>query len=96
MNTKESNIVRYYILFTGRVQGVGFRWHVSTLASEMQLTGTVKNRDDGKVEAYLQGPKNKILDLVQRLKGLGPYVRVDDYHIKEVPVIEESKFKVLY
>ena len=96
MSTQDPNIVRYYILFTGRVQGVGFRWQVNTLASQLKLTGTVKNRDDGRVEAYVQGPKDKILDLVQKLRSLGPYVRVDDYQIKEVPVIEESNFKVIY
>ncbi len=94
MNTE--NTVRYYVLFTGRVQGVGFRWHVLNLANEKKLTGTVKNREDGKVEAYFQGPKEKILELVQQLKSLGPYVRVDDYQIKEVPVIEETSFKVIY
>ena len=96
MNIQEPNIVRYYIIFSGRVQGVGFRWHVSTMASEMKLTGTVKNRDDGKVESYIQGPKAKILELIGKLRSLGPYVRVDDYQIKEVPIKEETGFNIIY
>ncbi|MBR5048268.1 MAG: acylphosphatase, partial [Erysipelotrichaceae bacterium] len=41
---------RYYVIFEGQVQGVGFRWVISRLASLYNLTGWVRNRDDGRVD----------------------------------------------
>lgn len=39
----------------GRVQGVGFRFFVERKARELGLTGWVRNRYDGSVEAVVQG-----------------------------------------
>lgn len=44
-----------HVVFTGRVQGVGFRYTARQSASRYDLTGWVKNRPDGKVEALFQG-----------------------------------------
>ena len=48
--------VRYSLLFSGTVQGVGFRWTNQSLAREHHLTGWIRNLHDGTVEAELQGP----------------------------------------
>ena len=40
-------MVRFYIRVSGRVQGVGFRWFTSMTASRLDLTGWVRNREDG-------------------------------------------------
>jgi acylphosphatase len=40
----------------GHVQGVGFRMHVIRKARELGLSGWVRNRSDGSVEAAVQGP----------------------------------------
>jgi acylphosphatase len=47
------NTVR--IIFSGRVQGVGFRWHVQRTAQDLGISGWVRNRSDGTVEAVCQG-----------------------------------------
>jgi acylphosphatase len=41
--------------YEGSVQGVGFRWTVKNLAREFEVTGTVKNLPDGRVELLVQG-----------------------------------------
>jgi acylphosphatase len=43
------------LLITGRVQGVGFRFYAQRKARELGLTGWVRNRRDGSVEAVIQG-----------------------------------------
>ena len=43
-------MVRKHILFSGRVQGVGFRFTACSLARPLGLTGWVKNCYDGDVE----------------------------------------------
>jgi acylphosphatase len=40
---------------SGQVQGVGFRMYVTRKARELGLTGWVRNRQDGSVEAEIQG-----------------------------------------
>lgn len=43
------------VYYTGRVQGVGFRYSVRQIASEFDIAGTVRNLPDGRVELILQG-----------------------------------------
>lgn len=38
------------VLYSGRVQGVGFRYSVKQIASGYEITGSVKNLPDGRVE----------------------------------------------
>ena len=53
-------MVRFYLRFTGRVQGVGFRFFVAMNAERCHLTGWVKNMSDGSVTAEVQGTRVEI------------------------------------
>ncbi|MBE7636788.1 acylphosphatase [Sneathiella sp. P13V-1] len=49
-----------HVRITGRVQGVGYRAWTVEHASRAGLTGWVRNRSDGSVEAVLQGSETTI------------------------------------
>lgn len=50
-----NRVVRERVLFSGRVQGVGFRSTCVAVAGEVGVVGWVRNLDDGRVEAAVQG-----------------------------------------
>ncbi len=46
---------RMLVFFSGRVQGVGFRYTTKTVATGFEITGTIKNLPDGRVELVAEG-----------------------------------------
>ena len=68
---------RLQVLYTGRVQGVGFRYAVRTLASGYEVTGTVRNLADGRVELTAEGTKNELDAFREAIHGAGlaAYIR---------------------
>lgn len=48
------------VLYSGRVQGVGFRYAVRTLAAGYEVTGAVRNLADGRVELTAEGKKKEL------------------------------------
>jgi acylphosphatase len=55
----------------GRVQGVGFRYWVEQQAARLALSGFVRNRRDGSVEALLCGPPHSVAEMLERCR-VGP------------------------
>ena len=53
---------------TGSVQGVGFRWFVQRIACSSQLTGHVRNMDDGGVEVVAEGEEAALQRLLDALR----------------------------
>jgi acylphosphatase len=62
-------IVAYRIVVTGHVQGVGFRALVQSICRTNRITGWVRNRDDGAVEAELIGSKSNIDGSLERIRS---------------------------
>lgn len=89
-NLESSSIVRKRIVFLGKVQGVGFRYEIYTLAEEMNLTGRVENRGHDKVELEIQGEEEKILFLISHMKALKRAV-VTHIEIDEIPLINGER-----
>jgi acylphosphatase len=61
----------------GRVQGVGFRWWVEEEARRRGLSGWVRNRRDGTVEAVFSGDDTSVDDMVAACGRGPPAARVD-------------------
>ena len=46
--------------YSGRVQGVGFRYTTKTVATGFELTGVVRNLPDGRVELITEGARTEL------------------------------------
>ena len=72
---------RLHIFVSGMVQGVFFRVHAKDKADSLGLSGWVRNRHDGSVEAVLQGEPGPVAAMIE-LCRLGPAAaRVDRVEI---------------
>lgn len=56
--------------FTGRVQGVGFRFSVQDLAVKLGVFGWVKNLRDGRVEILAEADESALKDFLERVNQL--------------------------
>jgi acylphosphatase len=55
-------------LYEGKVQGVGFRASVLTLAKGYEVTGWVRNHPDGRVEVLATGDEAEVEDFLQGIR----------------------------
>jgi acylphosphatase len=62
-----TDVVRARAVVRGRVQMVGFRAFVQRHATAAKLRGTVRNNPDGSVESVLEGPRDVVDLVIQRL-----------------------------
>src|SRR5712672_65921 len=51
---------RMQVFYSGRVQGVGFRYAVRKVANGFDVTGTVRNLSDGRVELLAEGAREEL------------------------------------
>ena len=87
--------VRYFYVFKGRVQGVGFRWTVMNYAMKHKLTGWISNLDNGDVEMQIQGDEVAIDMMIQEVRKTSRMLTIYDYAQKEIPLVEgEERFRV--
>jgi len=85
-----------HIIFTGSVQGVGFRFTAYNIAHRHQLTGFVRNLPDGNVEMLAQGQPEDIDDCIRDIKGsFAGYIR--EARIEEIdPDPRHADFKITF
>lgn len=87
-------LTRRHLVVRGRVQGVGFRWFAREVAESLGVTGWVRNREDGSVEAEAEGTSARLDRFVSRLRSGNPSAHVDA--IEEAPVAPkgETRFDI--
>jgi len=85
-----------HIIFTGRVQGVGFRFTTLDIANHYGLAGLVRNLPDGTVEIIAQGSADAIDACMRGIKeSFGGYIR--ETKIEEIPWDSQYKnFKITF
>ena len=89
-------MIRRRIVFYGRVQGVGFRYHARYAAELYGCTGWARNEDDGSVTVEIQGTEEQS-DKVIHYIGRGTFVRIEGMDVQTLPVNEsEQGFRTVY
>ena len=75
--------MKKHLVISGRVQGIGFRYWLQSIAIEKNIFGWVKNKISGDVEALIVGNEKEIKDLI-KLCEKGPLSsRVDHVKVNE-------------
>ncbi len=65
-----------HVIFTGRVQGVGFRYTAHHIAGRYNVTGYVRNLPDGTVEMLIQGPAQDVENCLREVQDeFSGYIR---------------------
>jgi acylphosphatase len=80
--TETGAIVRR-VLVDGAVQGVGYREFVRRAALRLNVSGWVRNRADGAVEALLYGPPPAVEALIAEMREGPRFARVDSLSVSE-------------
>ena len=73
---------RMQIFYSGRVQGVGFRYSTKMLAQGYEVTGTVRNLADGRVELVVEGAREELEAFRKGMQEseLGSFIRQEEIH----------------
>ena len=86
-------MIRKHIVFTGQVQGVGFRWRARQAAQLFDCTGWCRNEWDGSVTMEIQGSEKAIDKVIESIQA-GRYVWIQGMDITEIPPDDsESGFR---
>ncbi len=79
------------VLYSGRVQGVGFRYTAHQIAQRYAVTGYVKNLHDGRVELHVEGTAAEIQRLLDEIAA-AMAANIGDADVSATPVT--GKFDV--
>ncbi|WP_029075432.1 acylphosphatase [Kaistia adipata] len=84
-----------HVMISGRVQGVGYRAWTADEAVARGLSGWVRNRRDGGVEAVFSGQAATVDAMVAACSGGPPLAAVRAVDAEERELAEEGAFRVL-
>jgi acylphosphatase len=93
---RESQFVRRRVIYSGRVQGVGFRYSTNSIARRHPVSGYVRNCADGTVELEVQGVGSDVdvflAEISRRFEGY-----IADRDVNELPSIGDAEgFSIRY
>ena len=85
---------RKRVVVSGRVQGVWFRQSCADEARLRGVSGSVRNRSDGAVEAAFEGPPEAVAAMVEWCRNGPPLADVDSVEVRDEPPEGASGFRV--
>jgi acylphosphatase len=76
---------RMRVLYSGKVQGVGFRYTVRQVATGFDVTGTVRNLNDGRVELIAEGTEGELDEFRTSIRdsGLQHFIKKEELTLAE-------------
>jgi len=82
-------VQRREVYYSGRVQGVGFRYTARSIARQFAVSGYVKNLPDGRVELVVEGKSEEIRAMLSAVQAeMGRYIR----EVRETPSRASGRF----
>lgn len=78
--------IRKQIVFSGFVQGVGFRWRALNAANSVGASGWVRNEPDGTVMMEIQGSEEMIEHVIASIEA-GRYIKIITMKAKTIPAV---------
>ena len=82
--------IRRHLIFSGAVQGVGFRWRALHAAQLYGCTGWCRNLWDGSVEMEIQGTEEQIDKVILSIEA-GRYVCIENLVSRSLPPVEGER-----
>ena len=83
-------MIRKRIVFSGWVQGVGFRYRARRAADLFGATGWVRNEYDGSVTMEIQGTEEQIDGVILAIER-GRYVKIENMDVRTIPVVPHEQ-----
>jgi acylphosphatase len=88
------DLVGRHISLSGHVQGVFYRVWAQGQARELGVSGWIRNRPDGSVEAHLAGDESAVTRMIDRMRRGPSNARVEDFVIEEEAPESLGRFEV--
>ena len=92
---RESARRAVHVVISGRVQGVGYRAWVAATVSGLGLSGWVRNRRSGEVEAVFSGAADTVEEMLEACKAGPDWARVDKVEVLGAAEVVSGPFDVL-
>lgn len=80
-------IARQYF-FSGRVQGVGFRYSIKRLATGFEVLGWVRNLDDGRVEMQVMGDEAELKEFIDEIHDSPLGHHIQEQEERSIPLLD--------
>lgn len=88
---------RVHLYISGIVQGISYRSYTRVKASQMNVTGWVRNLPDGRVEAVFEGETENVKAMVDWCRTGPPAARVKQVEVNDEPHTGQYRFfEILY
>ena len=82
------------VVVKGIVQGVNFRWSALRAAQRIGVVGWVRNRDDGTVEAHIEGDDGRVLAMLAWLREGPTAATVEGVDVTDAQVDGAADFQI--
>ena len=88
--------IRRRYQFSGRVQGVGFRYEAMIIADQLDLVGWARNENDGSVVVEIEGEESYINEFIRAMQAV-PRFDITEIQVEDLPLSKtETAFHALY